>query len=101
MDFEQMLELLRNPPEDGLPETIYDDMGASHASAIETREAKIAQMTADMEASIQERDSEISRLKSANYDAMMSASAGDNGEREETEDDTDDDEETGIEELFD
>lgn len=39
MDFEQLLAMLRNPGEDGIPDTIYDDLSASYTEGTSTANA--------------------------------------------------------------
>jgi hypothetical protein len=88
------VELLRNPPDGGTSETIYDDLLASYnedvtsgASAVEAAAAAIA-----------ERDAEISRLKAINYDLLIAARGDEESEAEaET---VDDDGPRGIDALF-
>lgn len=92
-DFAELLNELRNPSEDGPPETIYDDISNTYNHAVETRDAKIS----ESEERIRESESEISRLKSANYDLMMSSSVGNDTETETVEDEEPSD---GVEDLF-
>jgi len=39
LDFEQLLAMLRNPGEDGIPDTIYDDLSASYTEGTSTANA--------------------------------------------------------------
>lgn len=98
MDFAELIEMLRNPGEDGIPETIYDDLANTYNHALETRDAKIS----EIEEINRERESEISRLKSMNYDLMMASAVNeDDGESGGDEDNSaDDDEPSGIDDLF-
>lgn len=93
-EFAELLNELRNPSEDGPSETIYDDISNTFNHAVETRDAKIS----ESEERIKESESEISKLKSANYDLMMSSSVGNGGDTETVEDETDSSE--GIDDLF-
>lgn len=94
-DFNDLLNELRNPSEDGPPETIYDDIAGAYNHAIETRDAKIT----ESEQRIKDSESEISKLKSANYDLMMASSVEEDSGSEDSE--TDEAPAEGIEELFD
>ena len=89
MDFAELLALLQNPGEDGLPPTIYDDLSGAYTNDMSTRDAKI-QVTSDDLAAAQ---AEILALKAMNYDLLMAAgidNSGDTGE-DVTEDETDSD----------
>lgn len=92
MDFETLLAMLRNPGEDGVPETIYDDLSASYTemsstsgAAIETANATVAQLQA-----------ELTAAKAHNYELLMAggvANSEDSGNDEsesESESDPDD-----------
>jgi|SRR5690625_1669904 len=93
----ELLEQLRNPGDDGAPDTIYDDIAGAYNEALEIRDAKIAELSETAQA----RESEISALKSANYDLLM-ASGTSSSDGDETDDDDDDDETSGgIDSLFD
>jgi len=67
MTFEELVELLRNPGEDGLPDTIYDDLSGAYTGVVEGSQARIA----EIEATLAERDSMIASLKAQNYDLLM------------------------------
>lgn len=101
MDIEAAIAMLREPPEDGLPETIYDDLHATYSTLSERAgiadgaEAKVAELSAVNEGLAQE----VSRLKAHNYDLLM-ATAGDPGEHAAESQDDDDDDSTSIDDLF-
>ena len=80
MDFNELLALLREPGEDGVPDTIYDDLSSSYALAVDGGAASVAQA----EAVNAELTAEINRLKALNFDLLMAAS-GDTS-TDETED---------------
>jgi hypothetical protein len=42
MDFNELVALLRNPGDDGLPETIYDDLTSSYNLAVEGGAASLS-----------------------------------------------------------
>lgn len=95
MTFEELLALLMSPPEEGVPETIYDDLRSSYTSMADGSAAKVA----DQDAIIQGLNAEISRLKAANYDLMVRQSAPPEGQNEGNDSD-DDTEPGGIDDLF-
>lgn len=69
MDFNELVALLREPGEDGLPESIYDDLTSSYQLAVDGGAASVA----ERDASIAEKDAEIARLKALNFDLLMAA----------------------------
>lgn len=88
MDFESLLAMLVNPGEDGPPESIYDDLGASYTDATSTRDAKIG----ESDALIAELTAELQKTKAMNYDLMIAAVAepeetGDDGDNTDSSDD--------------
>lgn len=91
---QELLEQLRNPGDDGPPDTIYDDIAGTYTSDLEIRDAKISELSEIA----QSREAEISQLKSANYDLIMASSTS---EPDETEPEPEpDDASTGIDSLF-
>lgn len=100
--FSELLGLMREPGENGIPDTIYDDLEFAYADEI----AAIAQEKDGATAKIQELESHISRLKTQNYDLLMSSgSSGDdggNGEGDNSDPDPEpnDDDNKGVDDLF-
>lgn len=95
MDFEALIAKLRNPGEDPVPETIYDDLSQAYSSVL----SGAAEKEAAHENALKEREAEISRLKAQNFDLLMSAPA--QQVSTETQDQaSDDDEPSGIDSLF-
>lgn len=84
MDFTELLAMLTNPGEDGVPDTIYDDLSASYTDATSTRDAKIAETSTAYDALVLE----LQAAKAMNYDLMLSQVA-DSGESDENESDSD------------
>lgn len=96
MGFIDLLGNLREPGEDGLPDSLYDDL-ATEWSALESGSAaRIAELTETIDANT----SEISRLKSKNYDLLMSSNASGVGGTSTDEPDSDDAAPRGIDDLF-
>lgn len=93
MGFHELIAQVREPGDDGVPASIYDDLTAEYDGLSQGSAAKVS----EMEARIQNYESEISRLKSTNYDLLMS-SAGDTGEPNKTDDA--DTSPPGIDNLF-
>lgn len=100
MDFEDMINALMNPGEEGVPETIYDDIRGAYSGVSEradSADAKIAELAEANESLL----SEVASLKAKNYDLLMSVSS-DNGETDvESADDADTaDDDGGVEDLI-
>ena len=96
MDFNELVALLREPGEDGLPESIYDDLMSSYNLAVDGGAASVA----ERDATIAELTADVARLKALNFDLLMAA-----GETTDT-DNTDNAEsdlvdEPTIDDLFD
>ena|SRR5690625_4720725 len=92
---DELLQALRNPGEDGVPDTIYDDIAETYNHEITVRDSKIS----ELDQAVIEREAEISKLKSANYDLMMSQSVSED-EGEESGDSDSEETEVGIDDLF-
>lgn len=99
MDFEQLIEMLRNPGDDGLPDSIYDDLGESYNAMSTGAAAKIA----DLETALQAKEMQISNLKAHNYDLLTATAANDpeaeadeNAEQEKA----DESDTIGVDDLF-
>lgn len=95
MDFAELMAILTNPGDEGIPDTIYDDLSTSHSDAVGGRDAKIV----EMDNQIQALTGEVSRLKSQNYDLLMSVPGEGSGETESDEGESDDSPE-GVDSLF-
>lgn len=93
---QELLEQLRNPGEDGVPDSIYDDIAGAYNEALEIRDAKINELSS----AAQEHEAQISALKSANYDLLMASGAPSDDEGDDGGDD-DGDEPSGVDSLFD
>ena len=71
MRFNELVETLRSPGEEGPDPSIYDDLVAEYAATVEAREgaeAKIAELSSQYEAA----NAEVARLKAANWDLASS-----------------------------
>jgi hypothetical protein len=71
-DFEELLNALRNPGEEGPGETIYDDLNAAYNDRVSAGDAKVAELSTANETSA----AEIARLKAHNYDLLASVGKG-------------------------
>lgn len=85
--FHDLINGLREPDENGVPETIYDDLTREYDTAFEGFTAKTNSLTSQ----ISEKEAEISRLKSINFDLLMSTGTGN-----EPEDGSDNNEDKAI-----
>lgn len=95
MDFEELLSKLQNPGDDGLPETIYDDLRASHTGIVESSTAALS----ERDASIADLTSQVESLKAKNWDLYTQVqAAGDTAPTEEPE--TVEGEDLTIDDLF-
>ena len=84
MDFEELLNQLVSPPEEGFSPTIYDDLRTVHSDAVAGAEHRIGEQSAVIAA----QELEISRLKGINFDLMTAIPSGlENGTVDETEPD--------------
>lgn len=96
MEFNELLALLREPGEDGLPESIYDDLSSSYALAVEGGAASVAAIQSQYDEAV----AEIARLKAMNFDLLTAVAADDStddGELDPTEPPGD----VSIDSLFD
>jgi len=96
---DDLIAQLRNPGEDGLPETIYDDITQTYSDETEGWTAK----SGEYEEAAKANASEISRLKSLLFDKSMETpvDGGNGSNSDEDEPDTDDaDDKFGIDALF-
>lgn len=99
MAFSDLFGMLVEPGEDGIPDTLYDDLSQAHLDEIGGRDAKIAEVTTQLEAA----NAEISRLKMQNYDLLMAipVDGEDNGDSADDSDGGDSDEsDGGVDSLF-
>lgn len=95
-DFNELVAHLREPGEDGLSETIYDDLSSSYALAVDGGAARVA----EVEAASTELVAEIARLKALNFDLLMAAGSEPAVESAD-ETSTESDGEPSIDSLFD
>lgn len=96
MDFEELLNSLRNPGEDGVPDTIYDDLSASYTESTSTRDAKIGESETALAAAL----AEIQRVKAMNYDLLMAQGVEESTDDGEPEPEPDDSSDVGDESDF-
>lgn len=100
MGFYDVLGSLRTAAEtvEGADLTVYDDLTSSYRDLEEGSAAKVAELTAMIDA----LNAEISQLKAVNYDLLMSSGAP-GGETVEEDDNNDGepDEEITVDDLFD
>lgn len=97
MNVEELIALLTNPPEEGNPDTIYDDL----LSAYGAETTAWAGERDSASARIQELEGEISRLKAHNYDLLTNSAAGAADQQEADELDGDPAEESSDDLTYD
>lgn len=95
MDFNELVALLREPGEDGLPESIYDDLTSSYNLAVEGGASRLA----ESEAAAAELVAEVARLKALNFDLLMAA-GGETSTEDDNDNDNDSNDTPSIESLF-
>jgi hypothetical protein len=93
--FEELLAQLREPGEDGIAPSIYDDLSGAYTSLQQGSEARLAAEQAERE----RLASENSSLKAANYDLLMATSASVSDTHVEEQDDSESFS-GGIDDLF-
>ena len=68
MDLEELLNQLQNPGDDGVPDTIYDDIRATHTGALESTQSTAQAKIDELNSAYEESVAENARLKAANWD---------------------------------
>ena len=97
MDFNDIVSLLRQPPEGGNPDSIYDDLTGAYTRVLgrsDSADAKIAELEAANEALL----AQVNDLKSKNYDLLMAVDNGSEVAEDAAEDI--DDETAGVDDLI-
>lgn len=82
-NFEELLEQLRNPGDDPLPDTIYDDLHGAHTSALEETQSTAQAKIEELSAGIEERDGNIQKLKADNWDLFQQIPKSGDGESDD------------------
>lgn len=106
MDFEELLEMLNNPGEDGPPEDIFDQLRGAHTGALAGKDEEInsgVEALAAVQAQVDSLSQQLLEVKAANFDSLMSAGtvAGDDPDlNEETFDEADSAGELNDEDFF-
>ncbi len=103
--FEDLVDSMENPGENGIPDSIYDDLRQAHGDVV----AEHTSLNEGSSAKIQELEGRISQLKTQNYDLLMSSKSepttgGENGDGSngdgENGDGEDDGDGKGVDDLF-
>lgn len=71
-DFNELLDKLRNPGDDGPEPTIYDDLAAAYNDRISSADSKITELSAAVET----KDSELLKVRAHNYDLLTAVQVG-------------------------
>ncbi len=96
MGFSELLQTLQNPGDDGVPDTIYDDLTTEYNMVVDGGAASAA----EHESVVSQMASEIERLKALNFDLLVASGVSD--EPETIPEDSDDEPESPtIDSLFD
>lgn len=99
MDIEELLGLLQNPGDDGVPDTIYDDLRTAHTTAIEDVRATSGAKIAELEEAIAERDARIDKLMRDNWDLFEQIPKAGDDDQPDSSPDVDDQAQT-IDDLI-
>ena len=97
MGFLDLISLLREPGDNEIPPSIYDDLTTEYNTVVEGSAASIA----EREAANAELVAEITRLKAINFDLLMATGEADKPVTEDIEDVDDEDSAPAIDDLFD
>lgn len=65
-DFNELLGKLRNPGEDGTPDTIYDDLDAAYNDRVSSADAKISELSSAQTAA----EAELQKVRAHNYELL-------------------------------
>ena len=70
--FEELIESLRNPGEEGPGETIYDDLNASYNDRVGAGDAKVSELTAALD----ETNGRLTKVMAHNYELLTAVQVG-------------------------
>jgi hypothetical protein len=70
--FEELMESLRNPGEDGPGETIYDDLTAAYNDRVGAGDAKVTELTAALD----ESNGKLTKVMAHNYELLTAVEVG-------------------------
>lgn len=90
-EFAQLLELIRNPGEDGIPDDAYDNLSLAYTNATSTADAAATSANAQ----VQDLQQQLIAAKAANWDLVQmlpvaeSAEPVDDGESNDDDDNSD------------
>src|SRR5699024_9064741 len=90
MDIEDLIGLLQNPGDEGLPDTTYDDLRTAHSSAVANDRESSGANIAELEAAIGERYARIDKLMRDYWDLFEQSSKVRGDEQLDSEPDVDD-----------
>lgn len=96
MRFQEIIAQIREQGDDPLPPGIYDDLTAEYTGLSEASTAKVQ----ELQSQVQNYESEISRLKSKNYDLLMSSAGDSGGDNSDKETGPKDNQPAGTDSLF-
>ena len=94
MGFQELVDSLKSPGEDGPSPSIYDDLTAEYNTAVEGGRAKLDEMGVALE----KANGEVARLKALNFDLLTATPAPPPDETPEEEPTPDT--QSGIDALF-
>lgn len=101
MGFDDLINLMMNPGDEGVPDTIYDDLRTSHGDEISQATDSASAKVAELMATIEELTGEINRLKVSNWELFEQIpKAGDAEPDNDNNDNDEDDEDPDLDDLL-
>lgn len=71
-EFDELLGKLREPGDDGVPETIYDDLAAAYNDRISSADSKISELSSTLDTT----KDELLKVRAHNYDLLTAVQVG-------------------------
>lgn len=87
MAFADILNAGRTPGEDGIPESIWDDLEGAHTDDVTIRDSAIA----EKDAALEELAATLQRVQAHNYELLMVAESAEPNEESDADGDGDED----------
>ena len=92
MGFDDLINLMMNPGDEGVPDTIYDDLRTSHGDEVTQATDLASAKVAELMATIEELNGEINRLKVSNWELFEQIPKAGDAEPDDNDNNNDDEE---------
>ena len=92
MGFDDLINLMMNPGDEGVPDTIYDDLRTSHGDEVTQATDSASAKVAELMATIEELNGEINRLKVSNWELFEQIPKAGDAEPDDNDNNNDDEE---------